>query len=177
MVAMAAAAALNGRIGCRRIRGAATTAGDHRRDAMMAHLAKLQGIANANDGSRALGTPGYDASVDYVVETLRGKGFDVQTREFEVHLPFADDPALTVDGTNIPANPLEFAIGTPPQGVSGPLVPARVEGTPRLQRRRLWRAARRRCGGSDRPRRVPVRREAGRRRTWRSGPDCRQQCR
>jgi hypothetical protein len=31
MVAMAAAAALNGRIGCRRIRGAAT-AGDHRRD-------------------------------------------------------------------------------------------------------------------------------------------------
>jgi hypothetical protein len=60
---------------------------------------------------------------------LRGKGFDVQTREFEVHLPFADDSALTVDGTNIPANPLEFAIGTPPQGVSGPLVPARVEDT------------------------------------------------
>jgi hypothetical protein len=28
------------------------------------------------------------------------------------------------------AHPLEFTIGTSPQGVSGPLVPARVEDTP-----------------------------------------------
>jgi Zn-dependent M28 family amino/carboxypeptidase len=99
-------------------------------DAMMAHLKKLQEIANANDGNRALGTPGYDASVDYVANTLRDKGFDVQTPEFEVHLPFADEPTLTVGGDKVAAKPLEFTKGTPPEGVSGPLVPARVEDTP-----------------------------------------------
>ena len=51
-------------------------------DAMMEHLKKLQDIANANNGTRAVGTPGYDASVDYVVKTLRDNGFDVQTPEF-----------------------------------------------------------------------------------------------
>ena len=42
-------------------------------DAMMAHLQKLQDIANANNGTRAVGTPGYEASVDYVANTLRNK--------------------------------------------------------------------------------------------------------
>ena len=32
------------------------------------HLRKLQEIADANDGTRADGTPGYDASVDYVAK-------------------------------------------------------------------------------------------------------------
>jgi hypothetical protein len=41
-------------------------------DAMMAHLTKLQEIADANDGNRALGTPGYDASVEYIADALRG---------------------------------------------------------------------------------------------------------
>ena len=40
-------------------------------DGMYAHLRKLQEIADANGGSRAEGTPGYDASVDYVAQTLR----------------------------------------------------------------------------------------------------------
>jgi Zn-dependent M28 family amino/carboxypeptidase len=97
---------------------------------MMAHLKKLQEIANANDGNRAIGTSGYDASVDYVANTLRDKGFDVQTPEFEVHLPFADEPTLTVGGDKVAAKPLEFTKGTPPEGVSGPLVAARVEDTP-----------------------------------------------
>jgi Zn-dependent M28 family amino/carboxypeptidase len=99
-------------------------------DAMMAHLQRLQQIADAHDGIRALGTAGYDASVDYVAKALRDKGFDVQTPEFEVRLPFAEDPALTVGGATIEAKPLEFTIGTPDGGVSGPLVAARVEDSP-----------------------------------------------
>jgi Zn-dependent M28 family amino/carboxypeptidase len=99
-------------------------------DAMIAHLKKLQAIADANDGNRALGSPGYDASVDYVANTLRDKGFDVQTPEFEVHLPFAGQPSLTVGANKVAAKPLEFTKGTPPEGVTGPLVPARVEDTP-----------------------------------------------
>jgi hypothetical protein len=31
---------------------------------MMAHLAKLQAIADANGGNRAIGTPGFEASAD-----------------------------------------------------------------------------------------------------------------
>ncbi|WP_123027103.1 M28 family metallopeptidase [Mycolicibacterium stellerae] len=99
-------------------------------DAMMAHLQELQEIADAHDGNRALGTAGYDASVDYVAKMLRDKGFDVQTPEFEVRLPFAEDPRLTVGGASIEAKPLQFTIGTPQRGVSGPLVAARVEDTP-----------------------------------------------
>ncbi len=85
-------------------------------DAMMVHLKKLREIADAHGGNRALGTSGYDASVDYVANTLRDKGFDVQTPEFEVHLPFADEPTLTVGGNKIAAKPLEFTKGTPPEG-------------------------------------------------------------
>jgi Zn-dependent M28 family amino/carboxypeptidase len=99
-------------------------------DAMMAHLTKLQEIADANGGNRALGSPGYAASVDYVAKTLRDNGFDVATDEFEVRLPFADKPSVTVGGADVKTNPLGFTIGTPPAGVSGPLVPARAEDTP-----------------------------------------------
>jgi Zn-dependent M28 family amino/carboxypeptidase len=99
-------------------------------DAMMGHLKKLQEIADANNGNRALGTPGYDASVDYVANALRDKGFDVQTPDFEVRIPFADEPSLVVGGDKVTAKPLEYTKGTPPEGVAGPLVAARVEDTP-----------------------------------------------
>jgi Zn-dependent M28 family amino/carboxypeptidase len=96
-------------------------------DAMMAHLTKLQQIADANGGNRALGTPGYDASAQYVADVLRGHGFDVQTPEFEVRVPFAEEPVVTVGGAAIAARPLQWTVGTPSQGVTGPLVAARVE--------------------------------------------------
>jgi Zn-dependent M28 family amino/carboxypeptidase len=99
-------------------------------DAVMGHLTKLQQIADANGGVRALGTPGYDASVDYVAKALRDKGFDVQTPASDVHLPYADAPVVTVGGAAVEAKPLLFTIGTPPAGVAGPLVPARVEDSP-----------------------------------------------
>ncbi|MCV7282772.1 M20/M25/M40 family metallo-hydrolase [Mycolicibacterium flavescens] len=99
-------------------------------DAIYAHLTRLQEIADEHDGNRALGTAGYDASVDYVANTLRDKGFDVQTPEFEVLIPFADEPSLSVDGTSLEARPLNFTIGTPPDGVTGPLVLARVDDSP-----------------------------------------------
>ena len=93
-------------------------------DAMMAHLSKLQDIANANNGTRAVGTPGYEASVDYVVNVLRGSGFDVQTPEFSARVFHAEKPELTVGGRPVEAHALDFSLGTPPDGVSGPLVAA-----------------------------------------------------
>ena len=103
-------------------------------DAMMAHLSRFQEIADAHDGNRALGTQGYDASVDYVANALRDKGFDVETPEFEVRQAWSDEPSLTVAGEAVPAKPLEYTIGTEsggPEGVvAGPLMPARAEDTP-----------------------------------------------
>lgn len=43
-------------------------------DAMRVHLSKLQGIADQHGGNRAVGTPGYDASVEYAAGALRGGG-------------------------------------------------------------------------------------------------------
>jgi Zn-dependent M28 family amino/carboxypeptidase len=100
------------------------------KDAMMVHITKLQEIADEHGGNRSLGSPGYDASVDYVAKALRDKGFDVQTPEFEVRLPYADKPALTVAGAPIAAVPLEYTIGTGSDGVAGELVPARIEDSP-----------------------------------------------
>jgi Zn-dependent M28 family amino/carboxypeptidase len=99
-------------------------------DAMMAHLKKLADIANANGGNRALGSPGYAASADYVASTLRDKGFDVTTNDFEVRLPFADEPVVTVGGQPVKAAPLKFTTGTPAAGLSAPLVAARSDDTP-----------------------------------------------
>jgi Zn-dependent M28 family amino/carboxypeptidase len=91
-------------------------------DAMMAHLSKLQDIANANNGTRAVGTPGYEASVDYVVNTLRSSGFDVQTPEFSARVFHADKGSVTLGGKDFEARALEYSLGTLPDGVSGPLV-------------------------------------------------------
>ncbi|OIN80095.1 M20/M25/M40 family metallo-hydrolase [Mycobacterium malmoense] len=93
-------------------------------DAMMTHLSKLQDIANANNGTRAVGTPGYEASVDYVVNTLHNNGFDVQTPEFSARVFHGDKPAVTVGGKTVEARAMEFSLGTPRDGVSGPLVAA-----------------------------------------------------
>ena len=93
-------------------------------DAMMAHLTKLQDIANANGNTRAVGTPGYDASVDYVVGKLRDKGFDVQTLQFEARVFHAETGSVSVGDRTVDAKALEYSIGTPPVGVTGPLVTA-----------------------------------------------------
>jgi hypothetical protein len=56
-----------------------------RAENVMEHLNDLQAIADANNGTRASGTPGYDASVDYVVEQMTNAGYVVTTQSF----PFA----------------------------------------------------------------------------------------
>ena len=99
-------------------------------DAMIAHLTKLQEIADANNGTRAVGTPGFDASVDYVAGVLRAKGFDVQTPEFQTKIFKAEKPVLTVGGTTVEARALQYSAATPAEGVSGPLVAAPADETP-----------------------------------------------
>lgn len=52
-------------------------------DGVLAHSEALQDIADANGGNRASGFPGYDASVDYVVQTLTAAGYDPVVQPFD----------------------------------------------------------------------------------------------
>ncbi|MDH6198073.1 Zn-dependent M28 family amino/carboxypeptidase [Mycobacterium frederiksbergense] len=90
-------------------------------DAMFAHLRKFQEIADAHDGNRAVGSPGYDASVDYVAQLLRDKGFDVQTPEFErMGAMRGGSPALTVSGRDHRVDQASMLVTTAPGGLSAP---------------------------------------------------------
>lgn len=57
------------------------------------HQWALQSIADANNGTRATGTSGYDESVDYVVETLEAAGYQVELDPFD----FVFLPPVTLD--------------------------------------------------------------------------------
>ncbi|MDZ4269599.1 MAG: peptidase M28, partial [Mycobacterium sp.] len=66
-------------------------------DGVYNHLVELQKIADAHDDNRADGSPGYQASVDYVAQLLRDRGFDVQTPEFQrLSGSRGGEPVLTV---------------------------------------------------------------------------------
>jgi Zn-dependent M28 family amino/carboxypeptidase len=52
-------------------------------DGVRAHQAAFQAIADANGGNRAAATPGYEASVDYVVEQLEDTNWKVEIHEFD----------------------------------------------------------------------------------------------
>ncbi len=53
-----------------------------RADNIIQHLQALQNIADINDGNRASGEPGYDASVEYVRDTLESAGYEVDIQTF-----------------------------------------------------------------------------------------------
>ncbi len=61
-----------------RLRSAVTT------EDILQHARRFEEIAEANGGNRAAGTPGYDASLDYVAQQLREAGYDVSVRPFEI---------------------------------------------------------------------------------------------
>jgi hypothetical protein len=88
-------------------------------DGMYTHLRKFQEIADANRGSRSEGTPGYDASVDYVVKVLKDKGFDVQTPEFDrLDRTEGGNPTLTVSGRGYHVDQASLLVPTPPGGLN-----------------------------------------------------------
>ena len=74
--------------------GAVTT------DGAWPHLQALQRIADENGGNRAAGTPGYEASVDYVTGVLRAAGFEVGTPTYEAE---GDDGDGAGTGRNVVA--------------------------------------------------------------------------
>jgi Zn-dependent M28 family amino/carboxypeptidase len=93
-------------------------------DATMAHLQKLQEIADANGGTRVAGSRGYDDSVEYVAKMLRDKGFDVTTPEFTMGMFTVDKESLSVNGQPVEAHAIGFSGASPAAGATGRFVVA-----------------------------------------------------
>ncbi|GAA1928957.1 hypothetical protein GCM10009689_04760 [Brevibacterium antiquum] len=84
-------------------------------DAVMDHLQKISDIStsHADEGFRALGTPGYEESVEYVEQTLEATGaFDVERQAFEVDDQTFGEVAVSVDGEEVEVTPASYTEGT-----------------------------------------------------------------
>ncbi len=62
-------------------------------DGITDRLDDLQAIADANGGNRAAGFPGFDASADYVADTLDDAGWEVTRQPFDFFVFFVDEPS------------------------------------------------------------------------------------
>ncbi|MBC7375026.1 MAG: M28 family peptidase, partial [Frankiales bacterium] len=97
-------------------------------DGVNRHLVALQRIADQNGGNRAAGTPGHEASVDYVAGQLRDAGFVIETPSFTFEQETVRTQTLTVGGTDVAVTPMSFSPSSPPGGATGPLVVATGNG-------------------------------------------------
>jgi Zn-dependent M28 family amino/carboxypeptidase len=87
-------------------------------DGVMEHEAALQAIADANGDTRASGTPGYAASVEYVAGLLTDAGYDVNVQNF-THDQFvlnssafervSPDPMVYTEGLDAEYSPMNYS--------------------------------------------------------------------
>ena len=82
---------------------------------------QLQDFANANGGNRVFGSPGHNATVNWLADTLRATGYyDVELQPF-VALFSGGSAELTAAGSPVEAELLTY---TPNGDVAGPIVAA-----------------------------------------------------
>ncbi|EWT03185.1 peptidase M28 [Intrasporangium oryzae NRRL B-24470] len=74
------------------------------------HQAALQAIADANNGTRVSGSPGYDASVDYVAGRLRAAGWRVAEQDFQFQTFIVLSPSVLEQVSPAPVGPVANAI-------------------------------------------------------------------
>src|SRR5687767_4513578 len=95
---------------------------------MMSHERALQRVANRNGGTRASGTPGYLASVEYVEGRLEAAGYEVTRQEFT--FPFFRELA-PAELDQVSPTPTTYETGTFNYSgsgeVTGTVVPIDVE--------------------------------------------------
>ena len=71
------------------------------------HQAALQAIADANNGIRTSGTPGYDASVEYAVQVFTAAGYQVTVQPFTFQTFISLSPSVVEQVSPGPAGPIE----------------------------------------------------------------------
>ncbi|HET8642212.1 MAG TPA: amidohydrolase, partial [Pseudonocardiaceae bacterium] len=94
------------------------------------HQRAFQRIADANGGTRAADTPGYDASVEYVAGKLRGAGFQVSTPSFNYEATVYDAERITAAGVNYRLWMMAYSPQTPVGGITAPTAAAREDADP-----------------------------------------------
>ena len=75
-------------------------------DGVRAHQAALQQIADANGGTRVSGSPGYDASVEYVAGKLEAAGYTVEIQPFQFQTFITLSPSILEQVAPGPAAPI-----------------------------------------------------------------------
>jgi Zn-dependent M28 family amino/carboxypeptidase len=75
-------------------------------DGVRTHQAAFQAIADANNGIRTSGTPGYDGSVTYVVANLEEAGYDVTVQEFKFQTFITLSPTILEQIAPDPVGPI-----------------------------------------------------------------------
>lgn len=97
-------------------------------DRLMGHLDALQAIADAQDGNRVVGSPGYDESALYIAEQLEAAGYAVEWQEFEYRVWYpTDDPTLSTADTEYEADSdISLLAYTPGGEVTAELTPVDV---------------------------------------------------
>jgi Zn-dependent M28 family amino/carboxypeptidase len=101
-------------------------------DGVRRHQRALQDIADANGGTRAAATPGYDASVEYVATLLRGAGYDVTTPAFSFNAFAPAGPSelqQTAPGLVTYVEDTDFGLldQTDPGDVTAPVTPVDIQ--------------------------------------------------
>ncbi|HEX5807128.1 MAG TPA: M28 family metallopeptidase [Anaerolineales bacterium] len=71
------------------------------------HQAAFQAIADANNGIRTSGTPGYDLSKDYVVARLTEYGYNVTVQPFQFQTFITLTPSILEQVSPPPAGPID----------------------------------------------------------------------
>lgn len=74
------------------------------------HQAAFQAIADAHNGTRVSGSPGYDASADYVVARLEAAGYDVTQQEFQFQTFISLSPSVLERVSPPPGGPVQNTI-------------------------------------------------------------------
>ncbi len=79
-------------------------------DGVRGHQAALQAIADANNGHRTSGAPGFDASVSYVQQVLGDAGYQVTLQPFQFQTFISLSPAVLEQVSPAPAGPIANTI-------------------------------------------------------------------
>ncbi|MDH5538957.1 MAG: M28 family metallopeptidase [Rhizobacter sp.] len=75
-------------------------------DGVRDHQAALQAIADANNGIRTSGTPGYNASVDYAMGVFASAGYNVTKQDFQFQTFISLSPSVLEQVSPPPAGPV-----------------------------------------------------------------------
>ncbi|GAA4150717.1 M28 family peptidase [Actinomadura keratinilytica] len=93
-------------------------------EAAFAHLRAWQRAADGSGGTRATGTPGFEASARYLVQRLQKAGYRVvrQPVPYEDHRVDIERAETSPDGAAVRVLMWRWSPSTPPGGIDAPLV-------------------------------------------------------